>query len=227
VVSELLCGETLRDKLASGSLPVRTAINYATGAARGLIAAHDVGVIHRDLKPENLFITVDDRVKILDFGLARCRRALLGAGRREPVSTHGGTIPGTAGYMSPEQVRGEAADQRSDIFALGAILHEMISGAPPFRALTSVETIHAILEDDPAPLSGRGDVSPELARIVRHCLEKSPDARFQSARDLGFVLDAAPCTTARPCTRTPRWRTLLHSLAASLQGGVRFAPGRR
>jgi Tol biopolymer transport system component len=199
VVEELLEGDTLRERIGGGPLPARKAIDYARQVALGLAAAHQRGIVHRDLKPENLFVTNDGRVKILDFGLAKLMRPEPagdlppGAITSAPTAagTGAGVVLGTVGYMAPEQVRGQAADQRSDLFALGAILYEMLAGRRAFSAASSVETMNAILKEDPADL-GRSapDLPPGLARIVEHCLEKSPDERFQSARDLGFQLEA-------------------------------------
>ena len=195
VVMELLEGESLRARLGGAPLPVRNAIDYAVQIARGLAAAHAKGIVHRDLKPENLFVTKDGRVKVLDFGLAKLTRpeALGATGERTVsiLSTESGAILGTAGYMAPEQVRGEAADARSDLFALGAILHELLTGKRAFAGASFVETGHAILNDEPAPLAAlRPDVPPGLDAIVRRCLEKEPTQRFQSAADLAFALEA-------------------------------------
>jgi eukaryotic-like serine/threonine-protein kinase len=214
VVSELLRGDTLRGCLKNGAIPVRTAIAYALEIARGLIAAHHLDVVHRDLKPENIFITSDGRVKILDFGLAKCRNVTLGFPHDPAASTKPGALLGTVGYMSPEQVRGAGADERSDIFSLGVILHEMISGVAPFHGDSAIETLHAILKDDPPMLPDREGVSTELERVIRHCLEKSPDGRFQSARDLLFVLESALTSPQRPSraqSRPARW--LFESIA--------------
>jgi eukaryotic-like serine/threonine-protein kinase len=190
VVSELLRGRTLRAAMRDGPLPVPVAERYAAEVARGLFAAHQLDVVHRDLKPENIFITEDDRVKILDFGLAKCRRMALEIALNDPsISTQPGTLLGTVGYMSPEQARGLATDARSDIFSLGVILHEMIWGAAPFHGDSAIETLHAILKLDPPPPPPRDGVTPALEQVIRHCLEKNPDARFQSARDLAFVLE--------------------------------------
>jgi Tol biopolymer transport system component len=194
VVSELLEGETLRARLDGGPLPARKAIEYALQIAQGLAAAHDKGIVHRDLKPENLFVTRDGRVKILDFGLAK----LLGEGEAAvPVGsaatlaghTQPGRLLGTAGYMSPEQVRGESTDPRSDLFTFGAILYEMLSGRRAFRGDSAVETMSSILKEEPPDLAETNRTLPSaLERIVRHALEKNPEERFQSARDLAFHL---------------------------------------
>src|SRR5271170_6181700 len=194
VVSELLEGETLRDRLRNGPLTSRKAIDYAQQIASGLAAAHEKGIVHRDLKPENLFITNDGRAKILDFGLAKVTRPEADASGDAPTiqaATEAGTVMGTAGYMAPEQVRGKPADPRSDIFAFGAILYEMLSGKRAFHGESSVETMSAILKEEPPDLSETNrNVSPALERIVRHCLEKNPAERFQSARDAAFNLEA-------------------------------------
>ena len=195
VVSELLEGETLRERLKEGSLPPRKAAEIAAQIARGLSAAHEKGIIHRDLKPENLFITKDGRAKILDFGLAKLTRPEERSGGltslpTTPARTDPGTILGTVGYMSPEQVRGASSDHRSDIFAFGAILYEVFSGKRAFQRDSAVETMSAILKEDPPEFAeGESGVPPALARIVRHCLEKNPEERFQSARDLAFDLE--------------------------------------
>ena len=216
VVSELLEGETLRARLGGSPLPVRKATEIAVQIARGLGAAHERGIVHRDLKPENVFVAKDGQVKILDFGLAKLTRpeAPLEAESHiatEAPGTDPGTVMGTVGYMSPEQVRGRPVDHRSDIFSLGAILYEMLSGQRAFARDSSVETLNAILKEDPPELSGTGrPLPPALDRIVRHCLEKSPDERFASARDLAFDLQAlsdvsvsGPAVGTRPGTR--RW----------------------
>jgi eukaryotic-like serine/threonine-protein kinase len=191
VVMELLEGETLRQRIAEGPLPVRKVIDYAIQIALGLAAAHDHGIVHRDLKPENIFITSDGRVKILDFGLAR---VIPGKGIEEPgltisQRTDPGTVLGTMGYMSPEQVRGKPADQRSDIFSLGVILHEALTGKRAFHGDSSAEVMSAILREEPSDLSALGHaIAPALDRILRHCLEKKREQRFQSAHDLAFDL---------------------------------------
>jgi eukaryotic-like serine/threonine-protein kinase len=194
IVTELLEGETLRERLRHGALKLRDATDIAIQTAKGLAAAHEKGIAHRDLKPENLFLAKDGRVKILDFGLAKLMQNPTGSD--EPtVSLRDGTDPGrvlgTAGYMSPEQVRGEPADTRSDIFSLGCVLYEMLTGKRAFRKPTSVETMHAILNEDPPAASDIArTIPPALERVVHRCLEKSPDRRFQSASDLAFALDA-------------------------------------
>src|SRR5580658_55564 len=194
IVSELLEGQTLRERIRSSPLPSRKAIDYALQVARGLAAAHSKGIVHRDLKPENLFLTHDDRVKILDFGLAKLTRP-----ETDPdadaatiqVNTEPGQVMGTAGYMSPEQVRGKPADHRSDIFSFGSILYEMLSGQHAFRGETPADTMSAILKEEPPELSESArNVPPALERMVRHCLEKNPAQRFQSAGDLAFNLEA-------------------------------------
>ena len=195
VVSELLEGETLRERLRNGALPIRRAVDYALQVARGLAAAHEKGIVHRDLKPENLFLTSDGRVKILDFGLAKLTLPESHAGSGDSptleVATEAGVVMGTAGYMSPEQVRGKPVDHRSDIFAFGAILYEMISGKRAFHGETTADTMSAILKEETPELAETArTVPPGLERIVRHCLEKHPTQRFQSAGDLAFDLEA-------------------------------------
>src|SRR5580700_8076132 len=193
VVSELLEGETLRDRLRESALPSRKAIDYAQQIASGLAAAHDKGIVHRDLKPENIFVTHDGRVKILDFGLAKLSRpdgAALSDAATLAEQTEPGVVMGTVGYMSPEQVKGETADHRSDLFSFGAILYEMLSGKRAFHGDTAVETMSAILKQDPPELTETNrTVPPALERVVRHCMEKNPEERFQSARDVAFNLE--------------------------------------
>jgi serine/threonine protein kinase len=196
VVTELLEGETLRSRLGGGALAPRRAIDYATQVAHGLAAAHEKGIVHRDLKPENLFVTKDGRLKILDFGLAKLTQPEKGGPHTnlptETAGTEPGVVLGTLGYMSPEQVRGRAADARSDIFSFGAILYEMLSGKRAFHRDTAADTMSAILREEPPDLSSTNrQVSPVLDRIIRHCLEKDPEARFHSAHDLAFQLQAS------------------------------------
>ena len=193
MVEELLEGETLRDRLRHGLIPLRKAIDYAVQISHGLAAAHDRGIVHRDLKPENLFLTKDGRVKILDFGLARLSptKDSSGLDATQPLGTEPGMVMGTAGYMSPEQVRGKTADHRSDIFALGTVLYEMVTGKQTFRKPTSAETMTAILNEDPPSISQiTATAPPGLQRVVHRCLEKSPEQRFQSSSDLAFALEA-------------------------------------
>ncbi len=194
IVSELLEGSTLRDRLSGGGLPQRKVVDYARQIAAGIAAAHEKGIVHRDLKPENIFVTKDGRVKILDFGLAKLRASDDNDKTNAPTqraATNPGTVLGTVGYMSPEQVRGETADHRSDVFSFGAILFEMITGRRAFKGSTSVETMNAILNHEPAEISATNPESnPALERIVSHCLEKDPEQRFQSSRDLLFDLEA-------------------------------------
>lgn len=195
VVSELLEGETLRERMAGAALPQRKAIDYALQMAHGLAAAHEKGIVHRDIKPDNVFVTNDGRVKILDFGLAKLTGATDGTQSQTEiptrrVDTDPGMVMGTMGYMSPEQLKGRPADHRSDIFAFGAILYEMLSGKRAFRGESMAETMSAILREDPPDLSETNKtVSPALERVVHHCLEKNPEERFHSARDLAFAIE--------------------------------------
>lgn len=228
VVSELLEGETLRERLRSGSIAMRKALDYALQIAHGLAAAHEKGIIHRDLKPENLFLTKDGRVKILDFGLAKVTQPESGAHTSMPTATHGteaGVVLGTAGYMSPEQVRGMALDARSDIFSFGAILYEMLSGKRAFHGDTPADTMSSILKEEPAELAETNrSVSPALERIVHHCLEKNPEARFHSASDIAFDLEhlsgvsGATAKALPAVTGGPRGKLLV-----ALAGGLGLA----
>jgi Tol biopolymer transport system component len=221
LVFELLEGESLRTRLVREPVPPRRAIEWGAQIARGLDAAHGQGIVHRDLKPENVFLTRDGRVKILDFGLAKLTAAgAEGGGGDSTVSAHTdpGTLLGTAGYQSPEQVRGAEADARSDIFGLGAVLYEMLAGRRAFRAETTAATLAAILKEDPPELgSAQGMVPPALDRIVRRCLEKDPAHRFRSAHDLAFALEAlsgtGPAVPALPVTPASR-RLAITSLVA-------------
>jgi serine/threonine protein kinase len=193
VVSELLAGEVLRDCLRDGPLSIRKGLDYGLEITRGLQAAHEKGIVHRDIKPENIFITSDGRIKILDFGLAKLTTPFDADGAQTEVptrkhETESGVVLGTAGYMSPEQVYGRAVDQRSDIFSFGAVLYEMLSGRQAFRSDSAVETMNAILKQDPPELSQT--IGLPLERVLRRCLAKKPSERFQSAGDLGFALEA-------------------------------------
>jgi eukaryotic-like serine/threonine-protein kinase len=196
IVSELLEGETLRERMAGGALPQRKAIDYALQIAKGLAAAHEKGIVHRDIKPDNIFVTDDGRVKILDFGLAKLTGSVDGTQPQtevptRKVNTDPGTVMGTMGYMSPEQLKGQHVDHRSDIFSFGAILYEMLSGMRAFRGDSMAETMSAILREDPPDLSETNKtISPALGRVVRHCLEKNPAERFHSARDLAFAIES-------------------------------------
>ena len=212
---ELLEGATLRERLADGRLPPAKVVQIGADIARGLSAAHARGIIHRDLKPENVFVTTDGRVKILDFGLAR--PVIHGADdTNSPTAirhTDPGTVLGTVGYMSPEQIRGHAVDHRSDVFALGCVLYELATGRRAFQRDTAAETMTAILREDPPELTSDGtSLGSPIEPVIRHCLEKSPDERFQSARDLAFALQSvsgsststgkvAAITTTTPATR--------------------------
>ena len=191
-VTELLGGETLRERLAEGAVSWRKAVEIAAAVADGLASAHDQGIVHRDLKPGNVFLTADGRIKILDFGLAKSTVAPLKEAETRTsleTDTTPGTVLGTVGYMSPEQVRGQTADHRSDIFSLGCVLYEMLAGRRAFERDSSIETLHAILKAEPAEITAAGaPISPMLERLVRRCLEKEPAARFQSASDLAFAL---------------------------------------
>ena len=227
IVTELLEGETLRARLAGGALAPRKATDYAVQIAKGLAAAHEKGIVHRDLKPENLFLTNDGRVKILDFGLAKLTQSEAGSGRETNLPTAGtepGVVLGTLGYMSPEQVKGKPADQRSDLFSFGAIVYEMLSGRRAFHRDSAAETMSAILREEPPDLSATNrNIQPGLERIVRHCLEKNPEERFYSARDVAFDLKAlsglsgpGTATSTLPGSRKrPSWALFAGAVAAT------------
>ena len=189
IVSELLDGLTLRERLTETPLAPKEATGYLAQLAEGLAAAHERGIVHRDLKPENLFITRDGRLKILDFGIAKLLEPEIeGPDRPAPAQTQTGAILGTIGYMSPEQVHGQPADRRSDIFSAGAIAYEMLSGKRAFKAGSLVETAYAILNDEPPELPEHVPVG--MQEIVWRCLEKKPEERFQSARELSLELQS-------------------------------------
>lgn len=240
IVSERLDGKTFRAELEHGAIPARKAADYGVQVAQGLAAAHDKNIVHRDLKPENLFICRDGRVKILDFGLAKLAPNA-GGGSAEAATftmtsspTEAGVVMGTAGYMAPEQVRGAPVDPRTDIFAFGAVLFEMISGRRAFQRETAAETMTAILKDDPPELNELPHpVPPGLERIVRRCLEKQPEQRFQSAKDLAFALEAlsgsatsktAPTAAIADTSKSQRWvaPALSAILAMAVVGGIAF-----
>ena len=236
-VTELLEGETLRQRLDDGAMPSRKAIEYAVHIARGLSAAHDKLLVHRDLKPDNIFLLADGRLKILDFGLARqSAGGEGGAAETMAALTDPGIVMGTVGYMAPEQVRGGAIDARTDLFAFGAVLYEMLTGRRAFQRETAAETMTAILrEDAPALVGGRGDLSPALERIVQHCLEKNPVERFQTARDVAFALEnlsgsgqVAPArvTAVDVAPTLPRRRPAVIAIAALVLAAGAFALGR-
>ncbi len=212
LVMELVEGETLRERLKAGGISAREAVDVAAQIARGLAAAHAKGIVHRDLKPENVVVARDGRVKILDFGLAKLSPQagagddLTSAGTRS-LLTEAGAVFGTVGYMSPEQVRGEPVDGRSDIFSFGTILYEMLAGKNPFRAATSAETMTAILRHEPPPLSEPPPaVASALSQIVARCLDKRPEKRFQSAEDLAFALENSSGSSQAPPVWAPETR---------------------
>jgi hypothetical protein len=247
VVTELLEGKTVRERLEDGPIPTRKALDIARQIADALAAAHDRGIVHRDLKPENIFITTDGRVKVLDFGLAQVA-ATAGleatetmAAAPKTIGTTPGTILGTVGYMAPEQVRGQPMDARADLFALGAVLYELLTRERAFRGESPADTISAILHADPVQAPRLATASPAVERIVRRCLEKLPAERFQSARDLSFALDTvasggsgstdAAAVTPAPARRTSAVRIVAAGAAVSLGVAavavLSFALGRR
>jgi serine/threonine protein kinase len=212
-VFELLEGQTLRQRLESGPLPVSKAVDYGVQISQGLSAVHARGIVHRDLKPDNVFVTRTGQVKILDFGLAKLGshgRGMLEGGSDARTPTEPGLLVGTCGYMAPEQARGRPADARSDIFSLGAVLYEMLSGRRAFAGATPADTLAALLTEDPPSISAIARAVPRgLERVVRQCLERNPEERFQSARDVAFGLRAVseivpaprrPGTVAVPVT---------------------------
>src|ERR1017187_7193300 len=196
IVSELLQGESLREKLGV-PLPLKKAVDYAIQIAHGLAAAHEKGIVHRDIKPENVFLTKAGHVKILDFGVAKLLPSFEASGvdteTPTATATQAGTAVGTVAYMSPEQIRGQPVDARTDIFSLGVVLYEMLSGKRPFQRDTAAEIMTAILREEPPDLSETNRSIPAaLENVVRHCLEKEPDGRFPSARGVVFALRALP-----------------------------------
>ena len=242
IVSELLEGSTLGHCIRSTRLSLRTVTEYGLQIARGLAAAHERGIVHRDLKPENIFVTRDGHIKILDFGLAKLMDPPRASAGDQTISMEeGGTLPGvvmgTVGYMAPEQIRGLPADPRTDIFAFGLILYEMLAGRPAFRAATDADTQAAILKEEPQHLSATSaSVPPGLEQIIWHCLEKEPQHRFQSASDIAFSLQAlsTPGSTASgaasviPPTPMRRWQVaVLTAVVAAILGYGAFRLGER
>lgn len=242
---ELVEGRTLREAIAEGPLPTRQGWSVARQLADGLAAAHAKGIVHRDLKPANVMLTADGRVKILDFGLARHSAPLLHtaetitAGVAADAGTAAGTILGTVGYMSPEQAAGQSADARSDQFSFGAVVYELLSGRRAFDRPTAVETLSAIIRDEPLPLgSMRPDVSPGFQRVITRCLEKSPSQRYESTRELAAALDAlTPDSTAAEASaavaapppvssvrHSSRWKAALAIAAVVVGAAIAFTP---
>jgi Tol biopolymer transport system component len=227
IVSELLDGETLRQRIPATGIPAKRAIELAVQFANGLAAAHEQAIVHRDLKPENIFVTRNGRLKILDFGLAKLQRGeqvetVTGA---TASGTHAGHVLGTVGYMSPEQVRGEPADQRSDIFSFGIILYEMLSGTRAFKKGTGAETMTAILNEESPEFSPKVGIAPALDRIVRHCLEKQPGQRFQSAHDIAFDLESLSGTSTTTGAAAVRGKSQAKWLKPVLAGVALLAAG--
>jgi serine/threonine protein kinase len=232
LVSELLVGQSLRQVLQHGPIPVRKGLDYAVQIAHGLAAAHEKGVVHRDLKPENLFLTKEGCIKILDFGLAKVMQPQSDLDSNAPTLTLGtnpGVVMGTAGYMSPEQVRGQSADHRTDIFSFGALLYEILTSRRAFQRSTSAETMAAILNDEPSGVSQTvTNIPPALQRLVNRCLEKNPEQRFHAASDLAFALEAlsdsgsGPPVTGPPSHRPTRTKVMwsIALIAVSLLAGV-------
>ena len=238
VVSELLEGETLRVPLSAGRIPQRKALDYARQIAHALAAAHEKGIVHRDLKPENIFVTSDGRLKILDFGLAKLsERGGSGEAQADMLArttdTVPGTVMGTVGYMSPEQLRGAPTDHRTDIFSFGVVLYEMLAGQRPFQGESTADTISAILKEDPPDLlTMNSELSPALRGVVAHCIEKNPAERFQSAHDLAFNLESVSVLSGQvpavlPAAAVPRTRRMRAAvaIAAPLLAAALFAGG--
>ncbi len=238
LVTEFIEGQTLRQQMNDGRLPVRAVLNVATQIVSALAAAHAAGIIHRDIKPENIMVRPDGVTKVLDFGLAKLSepRAPTVDPAEKKASTESGVVMGTIGYMSPEQVRGQKVDHRSDIFAVGVILYEMLSGQRAFTGDSAVEVMNAILKEEPPELAEtNAKISPALDKIVRRCLEKNPERRFHSAHDLGFALEAlsAPSSSNAAAVQTPdarlakrsSWRERVAWLAAGVLALIALALG--
>jgi serine/threonine-protein kinase len=227
LVSELLHGETLRARVKRGPIPLEESVEYARQIARGLAAAHEKGIVHRDLKPENLFLTKDGQIKILDFGLAKRTRPELAA-KSESLATEMGVVMGTVGYMSPEQVRGQSADFRSDIFAFGAILYELLSGQRAFTGDSSADVSSAILNEDPPKLSRSDSHVPKaLEAVVERCLKKNPPERFQSVEELSVALQGIKALPRRGISLSPiltgaRWRILAGVIVVAIAAAAIF-----
>ncbi len=226
-VTEFLEGETLRARIARSTLPWRKAVEFGVGIADGLSAAHSKGVIHRDLKPANIFLTSDGQLKILDFGLARLEPAPSPEGQTavaaDLLETEPGRVMGTAAYMSPEQIRGGSGDARSDIFAFGCVLYEMVTGQRAFTRPTGVDTMAAILTEEPPDIANSGTIiPPDLDRVIAHCVEKNPEDRFQSSRDLAFdlraILTSSAVSRGLPLLVTARPRAKVWAAAAAAAG---------
>src|SRR6266571_5535584 len=231
LVSEFLEGQTLRERLGAGPLPQRRVNEYGLQIAKGLAAAHEKGIVHRDLKPENIFVLRDERVKILDFGLAKQSRVAAstadGATLTSANATMTGVVLGTVGFMAPEQVRAQPIDHRADIFSFGAILYEAVTGKRAFKGESNVETMNAIIHVEPPEFTDTGlHVNPGLERIIRRCLEKSPDRRFQSASDLAFALETMTSSSSAVVAPSPvrrrryGWAVLSVVVMAVVLGGL-------